>query len=278
MPATDPAPTPLPRGDSPASTPGDNPPAGEASKRPRMRGALGVMLIVGVLAGIAGGLLIDRLFHGTQGFLEFHSEFLREKQAKGLSNTPDDVAHFIVEKRKLHKLDVALSVALAGLVFCALIGLGRGICTGFSRPVLFGTAVGTLLGSALGAAGGYAAGTLDYWFEEQRQLDPMHQAMIKHGLSWLGVAVGAGLTGVLPTRRFGRIVRAILPVTAAAVVAGLTFVPISALLFPTQVAELSVPLGTGNRLLWTCLPAVLMALAVGRGLSPRAGSQKSVAE
>lgn len=277
MPATNPLPTLPPRGDSPASNPGGHPLDREAGNRLSSRGILGVMLIMGVLAGIAGGLLIDRLFHGTQGFLEFHSEFLREKQAKGLNNTPDDVAQFIVEKRKLHQLDVALSVALAGLVFCSLIGLGRGICTGFSPPVLFGTAMGALLGSALGAAGGYAAGILDYWFEEQRQLDPMHQAMIKHGLSWLGVAVGAGLTGVLPTRRFGTIVRAIFPVIAAAVVAGLTFVPISALLFPTQLAELSVPLGTGNRLLWTCLPAVLMALAVGHGLSPHAGSQKSVA-
>jgi hypothetical protein len=269
-------PTSFPQADSLASTKGGNPSDREAGHRPSTLWSLGVMLIVGVLAGIASGVLVDGLFHrsdgtdGNTGYLEFHSEFLREKQKKGLGNSAEEVEQFKVEKRRLHKLDAALSVGLAGLVFCALFGLGRGISAGFSLPVLFGTAGGALLASTLGAVGGYLAGTLDYRFEEQRQLDtmdPMYQAMIKHSLSWIGVAVGVGLTGVLPTRRFGRIVRAILTAVAAAVVAGISFAPISAMLFPALIAEISVPMGTGNRILWTSLPGVLMALVVGRLLS-----------
>lgn len=265
MPGSDPSSVTAP-GESPVS-PSGTPPDRTAGHRPSTPRTLGVMLIAGVLAGLASGLLVDRLYPENHGFLEYHSEFLREKQLKGLSNTPEEVAQFIVEKRRLHKLDVALSVGLVGLVFCALIGLGRGIFTGFSRPVVFGMAGGALVAAALGAAGGYMAGALDYWFEEQRPLDPMYQAMIMHGLSWIGVAVGVGLTGVLPTRRFGKIVRAILTAVAAALVAGISFAPISALLFPMMIAELSVPLGTGNRILWTSLPGVLLALVVGRLLS-----------
>lgn len=256
----DPAPTPPPRAPSAASNPGDIP-HGHAGRRAGKLRTLGVMLVAGVLAGLAGGLLVDRLFHGTQGFLEFHSAFLKERQAKGLSNTPEEVANFVVEKRRLHKLDVAMSVGLVGLIYGVLFGLGRGVSTGFSRSALSGTAWGAVVGSLLGAAGGYAAGSLDYWFEDHQRLDPMYQAMIKHALSWVGVAVGVGLTGVLPVRRPGRIAFEILPTIAAAVVAGLIFVPVSAILFPNSLAEISIPLGTGNRLLWTCLPAILMPLA-----------------
>jgi hypothetical protein len=97
----------------------------------------------------------------------------------------------------------------------------------------------------------------------------MHQTMIRYAVAWMAIGIAAGLTAVLPPRRGKPIWGAVLAAAAAGILAALVFVPVSWMLFPTQRIELAVPGGTGNRILWTCLPAVLMALVAGRTLARR---------
>lgn len=219
-----------------------------------------LLLVAGALAGTASGLLI----HQTHGVLSHRDTALNDLRAQGLAISAPDLARFVATKHQLQDRDTALTVGLIGLIFCVTAGLGRGALTRSFRTAGCGAVGGALLGLGLGALGGFADARLDAWLRDYSPLDPMYQAMIKHSAAWIAVAVAVGLTAVLPARHFGTIARMLLPMVMAGVAAGVVFVPISAIVFPEDIAEFAVPTGIGNRILWTTLPAVLMAWALDR--------------
>jgi hypothetical protein len=224
---------------------------------------LGVMLVMGVLSGVVGGFLIDR----THGFIEHPAEFMAEMKSKGRNPPPEYVERYIAANRVLRHKNTALTVGLLGLVFCGFVGLGRGILQRSGRTAVLMMVGGALLGLALGSLGGFAESLLEVRLDEYRQLDRMIKGMIKHAVIWGTVGVAVGVTAVLPARQFKTITGVALPTIAAGIAAALVFVPISSILFPNLAAELAVPPGLGNRILWASLPALLMALVVGRALA-----------
>jgi hypothetical protein len=177
------------------------------------------------------------------------------------------VERYIAANRVLRHKNTALTVGLLGLVFCGFVGLGRGILQRSGRTAVLMMVGGALLGLALGSLGGFAESLLEVRLDEYRQLDRMIKGMIKHAVIWGTVGVAVGVTAVLPARQFKTITGVALPTIAAGIAAALVFVPISSILFPNLAAELAVPPGLGNRILWASLPALLMALVVGRALA-----------
>jgi hypothetical protein len=237
--------------------------AGQRLPRTGMRRSLGVMLVMGVLSGVVGGVLIDR----THELFEHPAEFMAEMKSKGRNPPPEYVERFVAADRTLRHKNTALTVGLLGLVFCGFVGLGRGILQRSGRTAALLMAGGALLGLALGSLGGVAESLLEVRLDEYRQLDRMIKGMIKHAVIWGTVGFAVGLTAVLPVQQFRAITGVTLPTIAAGIVAALVFVPVSSILFPNLVAELAVPPGLGNRILWASLPAILMAMVVGRALA-----------
>lgn len=238
---------------------------GQQLSRSGMGRCLGVMLFMGLLSGVVGGFLIDR----THELFEHPAAFMAEMKSKGRNPPPEFVERYIAANQVLRHKNTALTVGLLGLIFCGFVGLGRGILERSGRTALLVMAGGALLGLVLGALGGLAESLLEVRLDEYRQLDRMIKGMIKHAVIWGFVGVAVGLTAVLPARQFKRMTSVAFPTIAAGIVAALVFVPISSIVFPNLSAELAVPPGLGNRILWASLPAVLMSMVVGRALATR---------
>ncbi len=101
-----------------------------------------------------------------------------------------------------------------------------------------------------------------------------YRAIAVHASGWGLVAVGVGAAAAAMLRRDVPVGAMFGGVIGAAVLSAVIYAPAAATLFPLEdsTGQLA-PTGTGNRILWTTVTALLMGLAMASTLTPPKSSQ-----
>ncbi len=159
--------------------------------------------------------------------------------------------------------NAALSWAIVGLLAAAVFGCAAG-CARRSLPhVLLGLFAGTALGAGLGAAAGWAAVWTEDLLARSTNLDPMVRTMGMHAAGWAIIGIAVGIAVGMATRAADTL-QSVAAAVVGAVISAVVFSLTAAVLFSGDNADLPVPEGTGNRVLWAGLGTVLMALMLSR--------------
>lgn len=160
-----------------------------------------------------------------------------------------------------------------GVAIGAMIGLLR-----FRRPQgIFGAVPGLALGFLVGAGLGFAGGAAGEAIRERLEnvpLDELYKTMAYHAVAFVvcSQAIGATWFLLLAPKGTCYFITAARGAVAALLAAAL-FGPLTGVLFPLSKINNFVPTGSGSRLLWFALPAVLIGLAVPQGpQAPPGGS------
>jgi hypothetical protein len=173
---------------------------------------------------------------------------------------------------ELDKLDaffwnMGLTHALVGLALGSCLGMAQGIQRGSVAWMMAGMILGATSGSAAGMAGGIAAHEIFERMGRTETTNPVLQAMLAHGVAWSIIGFGIGLAAGVVSGNKSVFFHAMAGGVLGGVAAGLVHPPLHTLLFDENDIALRIPAAAASRLLWVCLPAILIGLVMG-GLKP----------
>ena len=120
-----------------------------------------------------------------------------------------------------------------------------------------------MLGAAAGGAIGFAETRIDGW----AMLDPEQRMILKHIVVWSILGVGVGLGASLASKCRRTMARGTLAAFAGGLIGGALYIPVLALAIPDVDATKLVPGPLSALMIWIALPALCMALGLGRALS-----------
>ncbi len=231
-----------------------------------------VILALGIVAGIASGVLIDQ-FYGTFTVPE---ELLN---APGPPYSAEVEKGLAEETPLVHSRNTALCVGIAGGMIVGLLGLGIGIARRKPLASIVGLVAGFLLGSGAGVGGGFA----NAWVEQNAPGIELFQmatesvgeavgdvagfrryatALLSHLAGWIPVVLSLGV--IAGGKSVSQVVRHCGSGIGIAILASALYPFLTAIVFPTAKPEFHVPHGTEARILWTTLLAVCLAVSLIR--------------
>lgn len=225
-------------------------------------------------AGLAAGVLaFAALFTMARNGLEFRVPdeiaVIREKRQMSF----EEAAMVVKAERKLAYQNTALTVAVFGAFAGGLLGMIAGV----SRRSLFASSAGLFGGTVVGAGAGALGGLADLYALEwmwPMAFDHSYKAMVGHSAAFMIAGVGIGGAAGLAARQVPQTLGVVL---AAALIAGLVYPGVAAVLFPVLNTDAAIPEGMLAQLLWLILPAGLMGMAMGRtrpSLLPATGTRR----
>ncbi|MEO2016845.1 MAG: hypothetical protein ABGZ53_21015 [Fuerstiella sp.] len=165
-------------------------------------------------------------------------------------------------RRKNHVNNTALSLSLIGLLVAGCLGCGAGFARKSRSLSIIGLLTGIVLGSGLGAVGGLASTWTEDALMGSEKVDQMVRTIAMHAAGWAVIGIAVGLSVGLPNQA-SRSLKFVGAAVSAGVLSAALFTIGAAVIFSGENADLPVPDGTGNRLLWTGLCAVAMAIMIG---------------
>jgi hypothetical protein len=189
----------------------------------------------------------------------------------GVAPTPEQSARVGAAQRvragRNSSVTFALIGAALGLSFGSALGIGRRSLRAFAAN----SVGGLLCGAASGAiAGAIAAIVVPVLFPS---LEAEHKTILAEASSWAitGIGVGLGVSLALHCRR--ALANGALGGFAGGLIGGVLYFPVVALLIPAVDTDLLIPDLFVAKLVWIALPAIGMALGMGRapvrnGLAP----------
>lgn len=272
--ARNPVPGEKPAAAAPPARPAVEPPSAPPGKTlPR----LALFLVAGLAGGAAAWVMIARAapavierniaFYQIPPALAARSGELAGGNSELASQTSR--AELVVTYRK-----TATHLGLAGLAVAAVVGLAAGIARRSFAAAAIGLLVGALAGALLGVVGGLGEVWVgeSVWPVARRVIgsDATFQAIAMHAVGWIFIGLAGALAVYAASRRSVSMPRVAGHAGAAALIGSALYAVLAGLLFPMDRADLVIPAGDGNALVWAMLFAVLIALAVGRGSVPRA--------
>lgn len=234
------------------------------------RGALGRILLFGVV-GIVAGLLGVFVIHGIGEVFRLPKELA----ALGIGGIPgpEAQAKIVAGNAVLKYKHFALWFGVVGAMWAGLFGLitSQSGSSGNRLPsrVIF-IVKAVVLGAVIGALGGLISNFADIQIHKNipaGQLSaPEHWFFVLHGITWLVVGAGVGLgagTGSAGNR-FTDIILCSTVTASAGMLGGILYPLLAAFILPAADVTMPIPDDTSARLLWMELPALLIALALGR--------------
>lgn len=138
-------------------------------------------------------------------------------------------------------------------------------------------AAGIVLGAVCAALGGYLESGLLIKIEKLT-LDPMIRTMLGHAVAWLVLGVGVAIAATLSVSNWNAKLTAVGRCSGGALTAAVLYTPLAAILFQLQRSDLTIPEGTGNKLLFLGLAAVSMLGMLGSLLAQSTAASPSLTE
>lgn len=187
---------------------------------------------------------------------------------------PDLQSKVNAANRSNYIWNTALSWAIVGLLAAGFFGFAAGFVQRSPGQMLLGLSAGAVLGAGLGAAAGRVAVWTEDLLARSAGLDQMVRTMGMHAAGWTVVDIAVGLAVGLANRTAGTLQYVAAAVTGG-VISACVFSLTAAVVFSADNADLPVPDGTGNRMLWTGLCTLLMAVMLGRDASAKTGNHNA---
>jgi len=265
MAATTSPPPSSPEPDPPSATPK---PIGQRTTSPAV--AIPVALIATFFAWVA----VDR-YYGAVDKPAMSAEYLAEAEEKW-AHLGDLSPHLLEEAEFKHQVflyrNTALVLGLVGGVFGLCFGLLAGMERDRISAAARGAVAGVLAGMAAGVAAGYAGSAVAEYArrhkfvpssaaEMQRVwMQEMYSSIGSNAAQWCVIGVGLGLVVALCGHPSRSLLRCVGMAVLAGALASAAFTPLAGMLFPEFPADLAIPVGFWNRLIFVALPAVAFTL------------------
>jgi hypothetical protein len=191
--------------------------------------------------------------------------------------TPEETARLTQLEQQLDRKNGAAGWAVIGLPIVAFIGLTAGaFCSGW-KAAFGGLIAGAVVGSVGCAGAGWLAALLLQQLKLRAGIEASLAASASQAIGWSCVACATALVGWLACRGAGYSpAKIVLGGIAGAIIAMLIYPLIAAFAFPMNNTELVIPSGHWNRLAWTALAGVCIAIGMQSGMAKVARSNVSV--
>ncbi len=211
------------------------------------------------IAGLLVGLCVWQIMPWAYPYFEIPEVPVKNER----SPTEDEV-----RQQELVTVQTELkNLAVLGLVLGALAALVFALVEGISQGAVVRTlaiaCVAMVLAAGLGATGGYLSVLFQRAYQTVATLEPVTRAIGTQGIFWLLMASGVGLGVALFAGRASLVVGTVLQAILAAVLFVIIYVPVAAILFPTDNSERTVPDSSGNIAVWAIGAFGLMGLMLG---------------
>ena len=179
-------------------------------------------------------------------------------------NDLGEVGRKAIEQRRIVEWkNTILSATLLGTAVCALLGLGEGIARRSPLMAFIAFLAGAPVGAIFGATGGAGAMLVNERLRQSQLLPETAQPLITQAVVWMFLAVAIGSVLVLASRRSAPFFRTLGAAVLGGVAGLILYQVVAPFAFPLDRADLAVPEGLGNRLLWAGSCATLIGLACG---------------
>ncbi len=220
--------------------------------------------LVGLLFGLLGGLLAWAVIQTAYPFFVLSEEVIGDRMT-----IPDSI------ERPIDRNNTLAALAVLGAASAVALSVGEGLCRRSWSTAIVGGAVCAVLVAGVGCLAGYLGFIGLEHYETRADLTELVKTIrVQSGML---AALGGGLGLVLGALLARRVLSAILCLVAgllAGALAGMAYPMICATLIPEVVTKVVVPIGAQERLLWTCLFAGLMGMAIPANARTRARKRR----